>query len=180
MHAAPSSQLLIKVGHRDGLGTVYSEAGGLITGATETMLGTSEGWDVEVTSPWRRVLPGMVFNGLGGKVSSKLYVTSERIVLVREIDIWRELKEELTPLGLPTAAAKEIELKKLKAAGVRRYCEISPQDLRIVKAKKALRPRPWLDLRLVGSDGRRYAVTLWKWQGLDEEMLGLLESRFQR
>jgi hypothetical protein len=169
---------LVKVGDSDGLGTVYSEWGGLIVRSGEEILRTSEGWDANVSSPWRRVLPKNLFEGLSGKASSKLYVTTQRIVLVRDIDVWRQVKGELTPLGLPAAAAKEIQLKKLKAGGIRQYCELRPQAMNVVKAKRINKRSSWLDLRLVGTDGRQYAITLWKTDGLDSETLALIESRF--
>jgi len=170
----------IRAGDRDGLGTVYSEWGGLITRPSETVIRTARGWDIDVISPWRRILPGTVFSGLDGEVPSSLYVTSERIVLVREIDIWREVKGDLTPLGLPTAAIKEAKLKKLKSAGARRYCEILPQEVRTVRARVKRRPRSWLHLRLLGRDDRQYGVTIWSWRGPDEETLSFIESRFRR
>ena len=117
--------------------------------------------------------------GFGGKASSKLFVTSRRIVLVRDIDPWRELKGELTPLGIPTAAAKEAKLKKLKSLGARQYCEIRPADLRIVKEKSFDRPQSWVNLHLVGVDGKQYGITLWKTDGSDQETRALIESQFR-
>lgn len=169
----------IRAGHRDGLGTIYSESGGLIEQSAETILKAASGWDVDIISPWRRVLPRTVFSGLDGETPSTLYVTSARIILVREIDIWREVKGDLTPLGLPTAAAKEMELRKLKSAGIRRYCEMLPEHLQVVKSKVKRQPRSWLSMRLLGTEGRRYSVTMWSWRGPDNETLSLVESRFR-
>src|SRR2546422_9124104 len=132
---------------------------------------------MNVRSPWRRLLPKLIFPGFNTKAKSTLYVTTERIVLVREIDAWRELKEELSPLGVPTAAAKEIRLKQLKARGGRQYCEIRPTDFRVVKMKRVDRPWSWLGLRLPGTDTRQYAVANSKTPGLDSEMLSLIQSR---
>lgn len=174
----PDLNLDVHVGDLDGLGSVYSPSGLLITKPSERILGTSEGWDMNVRSPWRRLLPKLIFPGFNTKAKSTLYVTTERIVLVREIDAWRELKEELSPLGVPTAAAKEIRLKQLKARGGRQYCEIRPTDFRVVKMKRVDRPWSWLGLRLLGTDTRQYAVTISKTDGLDPEMLTLIQSRF--
>ncbi len=168
----------VHVGDLDGLGSVYSPSGLLITKPGERVLGTAGGWDVNVRSPWRRFLPKLIFAGFNTKAKSTLYVTTERIVLVREIDAWRELKEELSPLGVPTAAAKEVRLRQLKARGGRQYCEIRPADFRVVKVKRVDRPWSWLGLRLLGSDTRQYAVTISKTDGLDPEMLTLIQSRF--
>ena len=170
----------VRAGDLDGRGRIYSDTGGLITGSDEEILRAATGWDVTVLSPWRRFLPKYIFMGFGGKASSKLFVTSKRIVLVRDIDSWRELKGELTPLGLPTAAAKEAQLKKLKSLGARQFCEIHPHGLRVVKQRSLDRPRSWVSLRLIGTDGKKYAVTLWKTDGPDQETRTLIESQFGR
>lgn len=169
---------IVRVGDLDGLGTVYTERGGLITRPGEEILKSAEGWDLNVSSPWRRVLPRILFEGFGGKALSRLYVTTERIVLVREIDIWRQVKGELTPLGVPAAAAKEAHLKKLRSAGARQFCEIRTGRLRVAKAKRVEKRSSWLDLRLIGNDGQQYALTIWKTEGLDPDTLSLIRSRF--
>ena len=170
----------VHAGDLDGLRRIYSGTGGLITESGEKILLATTGWDAEVSSPCRRFLPRIIFAGFGGQTSSKLFVTTKRLVLVRDIDTWRELKGELTPLGLPTAAAKEARLKKLKALGGRQYCEIRPQNLRVVKKRSFDRRQSWIDLRLIGTDGRQYAVTLWKTDGPDQDTRSLIESQFRR
>jgi len=169
----------VRAGDLDGRGSIYSDTGGLITESDEEILRAATGWDATVLSPWRRFLPKYIFMGFGGKASSKLFVTSKRIVLVRDIDPWRELKGELTPLGIPTAAAKEAKLKKLKSLGARQYCEIRPADLRIVKEKSFDRPQSWVNLHLVGVDGKQYGITLWKTDGSDQEARALIGSQFR-
>src|SRR5438445_11414726 len=148
----------VRAGDIDGRGRIYSETGGLITESDEEILRAATGWDVTVLSPWRRFLPKYIFMGFGGKASSKLFVTSKRIVVVRDIDPWRELKGELTPLGLPTAAAKEARLKKLKSLGARQYCEIRPHGLRVVKQRSTDRPRSWVSVRLIGTSCNKSEV----------------------
>src|SRR5881396_3692464 len=168
----------VRAGDLDGRGSIYSDTGGLITESDEEILRAATGWDATVLSPWRRFLPKYIFMGFGGKTSSKLFVTNKRIVLVRDIDPWRELKGELTPLGIPTAAAKESRLKRLKSLGARQYCEIRPLDLHVVKKTSFDRRQSWIDLRLVGrTDGKQYAVTLWKTDGPDQEARALIESQ---
>ncbi len=180
MQAKKSESTLVRVGDMDGLGTIYSQWGGLVLGQGEKLLTVADGWELEAMSPWRRLLPGIIFAGFGGPVVSKLYVTTERIVLVRQIDTWRELKGEMTPLGLPKAAEKEARLKKLKAAGARQYCQVRPSDFRLIRSKKFTRSRSVIDLFLVGSDRRKYALTYWTPRGSDHATLGLVESRFTR
>src|SRR6266571_542376 len=85
----------VRAGDLDGLGRIYSDMGGLITESDEKILMATPGWDAEVSSPWRRFLPKIIFAGFGGQASSKLFVTTNRLVIVRDIDTWRELKGEL-------------------------------------------------------------------------------------
>jgi len=178
MEATKDQRPVVRAGDLDGLGKVYSEWGGLITKSGEELLKTFEGWDLDVSSPWRKVLPKTIFAGFGGNASSKLFVTTDRIVLVREIDVWRELKEELSPLGVPAAAAKEVHLRRLKSAGVRQFCEIWPRNFRVVKMKRIDKRWSSLDLRLVGIDGRRYEVIISKTDGLDPLTLTFIQSQF--
>ena len=178
MEATKDQRPVVRAGDLDGLGKVYSEWGGLITKSGEELLKTFEGWDLDVSSPWRKVLPKTIFAGFGGNASSKLFVTTDRIVLVREIDVWRELKEELSPLGVPAAAAKEVHLRRLKSAGVRQFCEIWPRNFRVVKMKRIDKRWSSLDLRLVGIDGRRYEIIISKTDGLDPLTLTFIQSQF--
>ncbi len=157
---------------------VYSQWGGLICRQGEQIVKTVSDWEMDVRSPWRSVLPGMIFLGFAGPTASSLYITTARIVLIREIDILRELKDELSPLGVPKAADKGVILQKKKAAGGREYCEIQPAGLRISRVKRHGRPLRAIDLFLTGSDGRQYAVSVWKAVGSDPETIALLESRF--
>ena len=179
MSSAAAIDEVVHVGDLAGLGRVYSEEGALITNPGETILKVGEGWDMDVSSPWRKILPNIVFAGFEGKASSKLYVTTQRLVLVREIDTWRELKEEMSPLGIPTAAAKEVHLRGLKRAGIRQFCEIRPRDLRVVKIRRVDRRWSWLGLRAVGKNGRRYAITIYKTAGFDPDTLSIIQSQFK-
>lgn len=180
MEMQATSHPVIRVGDLDGLGRVYSKSGGLVARVGEEVLRIADGWDIDVSSPWRKILPKTIFPGFNGKAVSKLYITTERIVLIREIDLWRELKEELSPLGIPNAAAKEIHLRSLKSAGARQYCELWPRGLSVVRAKRMDRRWSSLNLRLLGLDGRRYEVVISKTDGVDPETLTLLDSQFER
>ncbi len=145
---------------------------------SERVIRISENWDMDVISPWRRLMPNTLFAGFNGKATSRLYVTTDRIVLLRRIDSWREVKGDMTPLGMPTAIAKGVELGRLSRAGVRQFCELSPKLLRLVSASRLKKGNSWLSMRLLGDDDRKYAVMIWKTDGRDEDMLNLIESQF--
>lgn len=170
----------IRSGDVEGRGSVYDLSGNLVTRAGESVLRTVKGWEADVRSPWRRILPKMVFTGYRGQSRSTLYVTSQRIVLIREVDAWREVSGDMTLLGMPDAVAKEAKLQGLKAAGAREFCEILPQRLALVSSKKYLKRGSMLEMRLRDSAGRQFGVSLWKSSGKDDETLALLESRFNR
>lgn len=169
---------VVRAGDYEGLGEIYSQWGGLLTHADEQLIRAADDWEMDVRSPWRSVLPRMIFMGFTAPTSSKLFLTNHRIVLVRKIDTWRELKGELTPLGLPKAAEKEIMLRKLQAKGARQFCELWPGELRIAKMKRHGRPAHSLDLFLLGSDGKQYAVSFFRPKGSEPELIPLIESRF--
>lgn len=173
-----ASVAFVRAGDYGGLGKIYSDFGGLIPRAGEEVIRSADGWEMDVRSPWRSVLPGLIFMGFTSPISSKLFITTQRIVLVRKIDPSRQLKNELTPLGIPTAVGKGIELRKLQAAGARQFCEIWPEHLRIVKLRRHGKPPHAVDLFLVGDDGVQYAVSFWKPKGSEPEVVSLIESRF--
>ncbi len=170
---------IVHVGDRRGLGTVYNLAGDLLLLPGESILKSVANWDIDILSPWRRTMPHVVFPGFHGRASSMLYVTSHRIVLIRDIDEWRELAGELTPLGLPNAAAKERVLSALRKTGARQFCEIFPYALRVVSTRRFLKRGSMIDLKLIGDDNHQYAVLIWKTDGRDPDTIDILESRFR-
>lgn len=170
------SQPTVSAGDLDGLGRIYTREALLIPIHGETVLREASGWDVNIISPWRRVLPGIIFEGYNGKAQSRLYITDQRIVLIREIDVWREVKGEYTLLGTPNAAAKQLELNEKKRLGARQFCVIRPRDLRAAKSKSYDRPRSLLYMRAVNRTGKQYAITIWKTDGMDPEILGALSA----
>src|SRR5204863_1468974 len=107
METTTYSSAGVRAGDSEGLGRVYAESGDIVLIPDEEVLKTSPGWDIDVTSPSRKILPKLIFAGFGGKASSELYITNQRTVLVTGLDLWRELKEELPPQGVPSAAAQE-------------------------------------------------------------------------
>src|SRR5437870_12299696 len=110
--AVPS---LVRTGDLDGLGRVYSVGGGVITRSGEEILKTAEGWDAHISSPWRRILPKIVFEGFRGKPGGKLSVTRGRFCFFGKMTAWRKLKGELSLLGFPVAAAKEFNFRRWRA-----------------------------------------------------------------
>lgn len=170
----------IKAGDVEGRGSIYTNDGALVLLPGEVTIRVANAWDMHVWSPWRRVRPKVIFLGFNPEATSLLYITSVRVVLIRDIDPWREVAGEMTPLGIPTAVAKEAQLRHLKASGIRRFCDIRPSLFSVAKCTKSTRGGSRIGLRLKDGRGVQYAVTYWKTDGMDNETLNLLESRFLR
>lgn len=180
MEQAAHSRQPVHAGNQDGLGSIYDAAGILLGRPGESLIEVAAGWDMEVWSPWRRLLPKALFVGFHGKVASKLYVTSERIVLIREIDPWRETSEEMSPLGIPNALSKQADLRKLRRAGVKEFCEVYPPTLHLVSSRRYVKRGSVVDMRMIGNNGRQYAISFWKTDGKDERLLAVLEAQFHK
>src|SRR2546425_1165825 len=102
-------------------------------------------------------------------------------ILQSRLSCWYlEMESGIQARPIVAAGAKEVRIKPLMSRGARQYCEFRPRDFRVVKKKSFDRPRSWLDLRVVGVDGRQYAITLWKTDGPDQETRLLIESQFGR
>ena len=158
MTSGDSAGQAIRSGDVDGLGRLYSEFGGPILHSQEIILAERQGCDLAAYGSWRLFFPKRIFHPLPGKPSGTIHVTSDRVIFFREIDVWKEVKPLLTPLGLPTAAEKEAKLNKQKAIGARQYCEIFPSKLRLVHVRRKSR---LLDMRLAGNEGNRYEVFIY-------------------
>ncbi len=180
MKERASAGVAVRAGDISGRATVYTVGGTLILYQGEQIQRTASGWDMNVSTPWRKILPKVVFLGYNTKATSTLYITSLRIVLIREIDSWREAASDMTVLGMPTAIAKEVRLKQLKAAGIRQFCELFPEDLRVAKSRRSTRHGSWLGLLLEDSKGARFAISFWKTDGEDSQVLDSIETRFAR
>jgi len=166
----------VRAGDLDGLGSVYSEPGSLILRAEERILGQREGCDIAVYGSWRVLLPKRIFHPLPGKPTGRLFVTSDRLVFLRRIDVWREIKPLLTPLGLPTAAEKESRLKDLTARGALQYCEINTSDITVkgLKRRDAI-----MHLRMKSDRGRKYELIV-RTDADDPPFFDLLEGTIGR
>lgn len=180
MRAPEKETMAVWAGDAEGSGVIYSPAGSLVEEQGESIIELATGWDMDVRSPWRRVLPKMIFTGFNSKAVSKLYVTGARVVLIREIDPWRETQSDMTPLGIPNAVATQVELKTKKGAGVRHFCEVRPRQLRLVSSKRYTKRGSMVDMRLLGRDDTQYAISYWKTDGKDDRTLSLVESQFRR
>jgi len=179
MKSSDQSRRPVRAGNVEGRGSLYDAKGNLLGRPGESYLEIAVGWDMDVWSPWRRFLPKPIFMGFSTKVDSRLYITTDRIVLIREIDPWRETTGEMSPLGIPNAVAKQSELKKLKEAGIKQYCEVYPQTMKLVSSRRYVKRGSMVDMRLVGPDGRQYAISFWKTDGRDNKVLDLIEAQFR-
>ena len=171
---------LVRVGDLSGLGSIYDVSGQLILKTDERILKVAEGWDLQARLGWKRLLPQVIFDGFNSPVKSALYVTTDRVVLIRDIDVWRETKSDMSILGIPGGVAKAADLKRLARLGAREYCELVPRKLHVSSLRRLKKLRAWLDFKLVGEDGQKYAILLSKVEGEDEETSALLESQFPR
>src|SRR2546428_12679293 len=77
MESGGNALPIVRTGDLDGLGRVYSDTGGLITESGGEILKTTTGGDANVSSPLRRNLPKIMFLGVGGQASRKLFVTKK-------------------------------------------------------------------------------------------------------
>lgn len=148
---------LVRAGDIDGLGTVYSESGGILLRPTESILVQLASCDLAAYGSWRMFFPKRIFHPLPGNPSGTVYITSERLVFLRKIDSWKEVKPLLTPLGLPAAAEKGAKLRRLEARGARQYCEALLSRLELAHMKRTT----WSSrFRLRSRDGRKYELFL--------------------
>jgi len=145
----------IRAGDLDGLGRVYSIAGELMMSPGEQTVAVQDGCDTHITGSWRSLFAKKIFSGTSGPPNGRLYTTSQRLVLIRDVDVWQEVKPLLTPLGLPAAAETEARLKQVKARGGRQYCEISTTELTLDRTRVK---HSMLILYLTGPGGQRFRV----------------------
>ena len=160
------------------MNVIYDRTGQLVSRSDESVLRVADGWDMEACMDWRRFLPKILFEGFNGPVSSTLYITTERVVIVRVIDVWRETKGDMSALGIPGGLAKATDLRHLASLGAREYCEFNPKELRVARLRRLKTLKSWLDFYLIGTDGLKYEILIWKAEGEDAETTSLLESRF--
>ena len=176
MATNPLSTPPICSGDLDGLGRVYSATGALVLFSGEELLATQDGCDLHASESWRSFFAKTLFSAIPGKVTGKLYLTDRRLVLIRDVDVWKEVKPLLTPLGLPTAAQKEARLKDLKSRGARQYCEIQQQ---LVTLSRSRENRSMLFLYLTTTSQRRYRVVIYV-EAADTSLFPAIKARFAR
>ena len=174
MHREVESGFIIHAGDIDGLGRVYSDLGTLISSPGEKVLRVRSGCDAHVTRSWRNFFAKTIFSGAPGKPDGQLHVTTQRLVLIREIDVWQQVKPLLTPLGFPAAAEKEAQMKELKARGGREYCEVPTSDLGLARAKEK---ETLLILYLIASSGQKYRMIVYT-DASEPGFFAFLRARF--
>ena len=164
----------IRAGNLDGLGSVYSDSGGLMPADSERLLRSRGGCELAVFNSWRVLGTKAVFSAMPAPFTGKLFVTDRRLVFIREIDVWKEVKPLMTPFGIPAGLARDSKLGAIKARGGRQYCEMLTSDLRLHRARHRKKST---DMYLEGSDGRRYEVYLYT-DVKDPEFYAFVEGRF--
>jgi len=166
---------LIRAGDVDGLGRIYSELGGPILQAHETILAQRQGCDVAAYGSWRIFLPRRLFYPLSGNPEGTVHLTTDRLIFIRKIDVWKEVKPLLTPLGVAAAAERESKLKAMKARGARQYCEVLYSGLKLMRAK---RKPGLLHLRFITRDNRKCELFVYTDRD-DPAFFDLVERRLQ-
>jgi len=164
----------IRAGDLDGLRSVYSESGAPILAPGEGLLRSRGACELAVMNSWRILGSKEIFSEMSPPNQGNVFVTDLRLVFVREINIWKEVKPLMTPLGIPAGLARDSKLGAIKARGGRQYCEMLTSDLRLHRARHRKKST---DMYLEGSDGRRYEVYLYT-DVKDPEFYAFVEGRF--
>ncbi len=166
----------IEVGDLDGLNRIYGPDGGVLTKSGETVLGVRDRCELGAFESWRKLFAPLVFESLRGASAGRVFVTTERLVFLREIDTWKQVKASMSPLGLPGAVVKEAELNRIKGAGGRQYFQLWTSGFSLAWAKRV---DGLIGLRLVGRDGRKWRVVVHA-DIDDPPFFALIEGRFPR
>jgi hypothetical protein len=170
-------QAPVLAGDIKGLNRVYDARGSLLGLPGEEPQHAVRNADLLAKSPWRRFLPGVLLLPYPGEADSVLHITNQRIVFLRNIDIRKETQHLMTEMGMFVAMEKSVKLRAVVLAGGMQWCEIYPARLRLVKA---IRKTDYADFRLIGDDGKQYAISFWVKAGWNNGILPLIEGRFGR
>ncbi len=176
MAESASAPQLVRAGDLDGLDRVYTTAGRLVVERGEIILRTFLGCDIGAFLSWRPVFPRRLFSPYTPPRESRLHVTTHRIVLVREIDVAKEVDPLMFPVGMYAATRRESRLREILAQNGRYYCEIRAPQLTVVRAKAR---RGILFTKLLGPDSSKYAV-FFHTDPRDREPIPLIRSQFQQ
>jgi hypothetical protein len=174
----------IRTGDRDGLGTVYSLNGGLLTRTEEQILRMCEDWDLTVKSIRFSIFGSTIYRTRRDRKTAT-YITNDRIVMLQKSEN-REFDPSVPrPLGQHFVAHSRDELRAgimaMKEAEIRHYCSIEIRRLRAsVITRKVRRERTLLKLRVEGKDGSRFVVKFWKDGAHDAETIDLILHSFRK
>jgi len=170
----------IRAGDLDGLWSVYTSSGDVVLEPGEHVVRRRVACELAAFDVSKRFRSRSIFASLRGPPTGTLFVTDRRMIFVRDIDVWREVKPLMTPLGMPTGIAESYKLKAVKAQGGRRYCIIPRAGLRLKLARRWARGRGGRTrLRVDGEDGSRYEIYIYT-EPNDPEFLSVVEGRFAR
>ncbi len=179
----------VRPGSLDGFGTIYDQEARLIAKSNERIEREAARWDAEVLSPWKRVLPKILFDfqdpRLHRGLQSALYITSERIVLIREVPGWGESRSRMAPPFRSGGMTAEEEVALIQRLAFplskgRQYLEVWPDRLDVVELNRSDRRRSFLEVRAHGRDRREFRIYFQRESGPDPTTSALIESRFPR
>jgi len=156
--AHPASRFLT-AGDIDGLNRIYSSVGALVTLPNERVLAVWPGFDMAVFSGWSIFTSKCLVDSGPSPPYGRLYSTSARIVMMREVDIQKEIRPLLTEHGISGAERLADRLASLASRHGRYYAELWPAHLRLMKTKRLLWGKvKQFNLNLLSDDGARFQV----------------------
>lgn len=170
-----SNRAAVRGGDISGLRSVYTDDGTLILHGGEQLLGTWRDCDIAAFAAWRPFFARPVFHAYPGRTESRLYITTRRIVLLRKIDIWKEVKPLLTPLGVGDAVSEQSRLSRTVALHGREFCEVLTNRLMIKRFRER---RTILLMKLIDMDGAKYTIAFYS-PAPDAALFRAIEGRFQ-
>ena len=127
---------MVRIGNIDGKGKIYDDRGELILNNGEQILYKND--EKRCVDVWKGWKPSSGNNLLFNSTAEigTTYITNQRMIHIRTPDPYRKAKDELTPLGVPSAIPKMMKAKELLKRGGKEYCEIYFSEIKWYSMQK--------------------------------------------